>query len=128
MLTLNQQGHHFPLAEWLLSACCGPAAWVPSGGEATGMPSPPLAHQPPLLALPIAALLRLALVVQLLAARERQLKLGPALVVEVDPQRDQRHALFVDRADELARLTLMQEELARPARLVVEAVGLQVFG
>src|SRR5437868_4026576 len=66
-------------------------------------------------------LLRLALVVQLLAAGDADLHLGAPLL-EVQPQRDERVALLGSLAGELGDLALVQEQLARPLRLVVEAV------
>ena len=35
--------------------------------------------------------------------------------------------LAIDRADHAADLALVEEQLPRPARLMVEAVGLQIF-
>src|SRR5260221_495739 len=75
-----------------------------------------LPQQPAALAGPVALLLALALVVQLLALGERNLDLGAAFVVEIDFQRHDRHALALDRAHQLVDLTLMQQELAWPLR------------
>src|SRR4029077_12338422 len=86
------------------------------------------AKQAAALAFPGALLLRLALVVQLLALGERELHLGAAFVVEIELERHERHALALDRADRLADLALVQQELARALRRVIEAPGLQVFG
>ena len=87
-----------------------------------------VAKQAALLALPIAALLGFALVVQFLTARERQFQLGASPVVEIDAQRHERHAVALDRANELARFLLMQEQLSRAARFMVQAIGLKVLG
>src|SRR3546814_10537589 len=57
-------------------------------------------HQARLLALPVLGLFRLALVVQLLALGERQFHLRPAALVEIDRQRNQRHALPRHRSEE----------------------------
>src|SRR5436190_5200918 len=84
-------------------------------------------HQAPALALPAALLLGLALVVELLAARQRQLDLGAALDVEIELERHQRHALALDRAHQLVDLVAMQKELARALGRMVEAAPLQVF-
>ncbi len=58
------------------------------GGMAAGYPrllaSPLLAHQSPLLAVPIARLFGLALVVQLLSTGERDFDFCPALLVEIN--------------------------------------------
>src|SRR5437660_11980489 len=54
--------------------------------------SPLRAQQPAALALPAALLLGLALVVQLLAAGERQLHLGAPLLVEIELDQHERHA------------------------------------
>src|ERR1700728_541110 len=85
-----------------------------------------LPQQPPALAGPPALFLGLALVVELLAAREGKLDLGAALFVEIELERNERHALALDRADEFVDLALMQQQLARPFRRVIGAVGLQV--
>jgi len=90
--------------------------------------STPLAEQAAFLALPVATLLGFALVVQLFAARESQLELGAPAVVEVDAQGNERHAFALDRADQLVRFALMQEQFSRAARLMVQAIGLKVFG
>src|SRR5258707_846418 len=66
-----------------------------------------LPQQPAALAGPVAFLFALALVVQLLALGERNLDLGAAFVVEIDFQRHDRHALALDRADQLVDLALM---------------------
>src|SRR4051794_26732333 len=84
-------------------------------------------QQPALLSAPIALLLAVALVVQLLAFGDRQQELGAAALVEVKLQRDQRHAFALDRAHQAVDLLFMQQQLARPLRLVIEAVGLQIF-
>src|SRR5437879_1447448 len=55
-------------------------------------------QQPSALPLPAALFLRFTLVVQLLAARERKLELGAALLVEIKLERYQRHALALDGA------------------------------
>src|SRR5688572_14304121 len=60
-----------------------------------------LTQQPPLLALPIALLDRLALVVRFLALGQRQLHLGLAGAVVIEGQRDQRQALAGNRAVQL---------------------------
>ena len=84
-----------------------------------------ITQQSAFLALPIAALLRFALIMQFLAARERQLQLCASSVVEIDPQRNERHAFALDGADKLARFALMEEQLSRAARLMVQAICLR---
>src|SRR5215470_17720255 len=86
-----------------------------------------LPHQPAALAIPVALALGLTLVVQLLALGECDLDLGAALLVEIELERNEGHALALDRAHELVDLPLVQEELARTFRRVVEAAGLQIF-
>src|SRR5512138_3406475 len=88
---------------------------------------PPRAHQAALFAAPVALLRGLALVVQLLALGDRQQQLRPAALVEIELQRDQRHALAIDRAHQLVGLLAMQQQFSRPLRLVIEAVALQIF-
>src|ERR1051325_456037 len=87
-----------------------------------------LPQQPAPLARPVALLLGLTLVVQLLALGQRDLDLGAALVVEIDLERHDGHALALDRTHQLVDLAAMQQELARPLRRMVEATGLLVFG
>src|SRR5258708_7199271 len=70
-------------------------------------------QQPAALARPVAFLLGLALVMQLLALGERELDLGAALVVEIDLQRYDGHAFALDRAHQLVDLPLVQQKLAR---------------
>src|SRR5262245_46965296 len=66
--------------------------------------SPLGAQEPAALALPAALLLGLALVVKLLAAGERDLDLGAALLVEIELERHERHALTLDGAHQLVDL------------------------
>src|SRR5471030_727110 len=86
------------------------------------------AEQPRPLALPVAILDRLALVVRLLAGGQRDLDLGPALLVEIDLQRHDGAALALDRADQRVDLLAMQQEFARPLALMIEAVAAGIFG
>src|SRR5271169_1499515 len=92
------------------------------------MTSSLLPHQPAALAIPGAFLLGIALVVELFAPRQSKLDLGPATLVEIEFERYKRHALALDGADQLFDLTLVQQQLARPLRRMVEAIGLQIFG
>src|SRR5262245_34819177 len=86
------------------------------------------AQQSPALPVPAALLLGLALVVQLLSAGERQLDLGAALLVEIELERHQRHALALDRASELVDLAPVQQELARTLGRMIETAALKIFG
>ena len=70
---------------------------------------------------PMSASFGLALVVQLLAAAERDLDLGAALFVEIELERHDRHAFPLDRAGSLLICALMQQQLARPLRRMIEA-------
>src|SRR5581483_7256600 len=85
------------------------------------------AEQAAALAIPASFLQRFALVVQLLAAAERYLDLRAALVVEIDLQRNDGHALALHGARKLVDLALVQQELARALGRVIEAVRLQIF-
>src|SRR5262245_47012783 len=85
-------------------------------------------QQPATLALPTALLFGLALVVQLLAARERELDLGAALGVEIELERHERHAIALDRPHQLVNLPAVQEQFAHALGRMIEAAGLQVFG
>src|SRR5688572_5603813 len=87
-----------------------------------------LAHQPALLPLPVLLLLMLALVVRLAAAGKGELDFGPAARIEIDGERNERHALARDRAEHLADLPLVEEQLARPFRLVIMAVAVAELG
>src|SRR5688572_11649534 len=80
-----------------------------------------LPQQPAAFALPVALLLGLAFVVQLLAFGERDLQLGAAFVVEIELEWHDRHALALDRADQPVDLPLVQEQLARALGRVIEA-------
>src|SRR3546814_9320726 len=80
-----------------------------------------------LLAIPVAFLLGLALVVQLLAAGERNFHLGPAALVKVHGQRHQGYAPATQAPDKLTDLLALQQQLALAPRLVVEAVGAVIF-
>src|SRR5258705_5669510 len=100
----------------------------PAGTSGDEGKSPLIAHQAALFAVPVALLLGFALVVQLLALGERKLDLGAALVVEIELERHQGHALPLDRADQLADLALVQQQFARTLRRVIEAPGLQILG
>src|ERR1700730_11062085 len=87
-----------------------------------------VAQQPGALALPVAILDRLALVVGLLAGDQGDLDLGAAARIEIELQRHDGAALALDGADQLVDLLAVQQELARPARLMIEAVARGVFG
>src|ERR1700676_5615628 len=84
-----------------------------SGEETTLTPRP---QQAALLPAPVALLLALALVVQLLAFGHRQQQLGAAAFVEIQLQRYQRHAVAVDRAHQLVDLLSVQQHFSRPLR------------
>src|SRR5262245_16784093 len=88
---------------------------------------PLCSQQPPALALPAAPLLAVAFIMQLLAARERKLELGAALLVEIQLERHQRHSLALDRAHELVDLAAVKEELTHAFGGMVEAAALQIF-
>src|SRR3981081_1830417 len=85
--------------------------------------SPLGAQQPGLVAAPVACLLGLSLVVQLLALGDAKLDLGDASQIEIDLQRHQRHAFALHRGGELARFAFPHKKLAYPTRLVIEAIG-----
>ena len=64
-----------------------------------------------------------AAVVELLAARQPELDLGPAALVDVQPQRHDRLALGLGPAQQLVDLGAVEQQLAGPLRLVVVAVA-----
>jgi len=88
---------------------------------------PPVAQEPPLLPVPIAALFRLALIVQFFAPRQCQLQLRTSAIIEINPERDKGHALSLDRSNELVGFPLVKKKLSRAARFVVEPVRLEIF-
>src|SRR5439155_2039632 len=77
-------------------------------------------------ALGLGFLLVLALVVGLLALGDGELDLGPALL-EVEPQGHEREAALRRFGGELGDLTAVQQQLARPLRLVVQPIAHRVF-
>src|ERR1044072_6950170 len=85
-------------------------------------------HQPALLALPVLLLLIVALVVELAPLGQRDLDLGPAAAVEIDAERHQRHALAGDGAVKLGDLPVVEQQFARPFRLVIVAVAMAELG
>src|SRR5687768_14539150 len=87
-----------------------------------------LAHQPSLLPLPVLLLLILTLVGRLAPLAESDLDLRASPAVEVDRHRHQGHALTGDGAMQLGDLALVEQQLARPFRLMVEAVAVAEFG
>src|SRR3954452_25477486 len=87
-----------------------------------------LLEQPLLLPLPVALLDRVPLVMNLLAPRQRELDLGPAAAVEIDRKRNKREPLASHRALELGDLPSLEQQFARPPRLVVEAVAVTILG
>src|SRR5262245_49391244 len=89
--------------------------------------SSPRPHQAALLPAPVALFLGLTLVMQLLALGDRELKLRAAPLVKVKLERDQRHALAIDGADQLVDLPAVQQQFSRTLRLVVEAITLEIF-
>jgi hypothetical protein len=48
-------------------------------------------------------------------------------VVEIELERNERHALALDRADQLVDLPAVHQQLARPLRRMIEAVRLKIF-
>src|SRR5262249_4727475 len=94
----------------------------------SGIASPLLAQQPAAFTVPGALLFGVALVVELLAARQRELHFGATFFVEIKLERNKRHALALDCSDQFVDLPAMQQKLAWPFWRVVEAVRLQVLG
>src|SRR4029453_10202562 len=63
-------------------------------------------------------------IVELLAARQGELDLGPPATRDVQPERADRLPPGLGRAEQLVELGWMEQQLARPLRLVVVAVAL----
>src|SRR5689334_19395421 len=78
------------------------------------------AHQAGAASLPVAIAFGLALVGLALAVRDAEFDLGAAALVEIDRQRYDRDPLALDRAEESVHLLSVQQQFARPCRLVVE--------
>src|SRR3954449_6781201 len=93
-----------------------------------GCGSAMLAQQAALLLLPVLLALVLALVVRLAALGDGELDLGLAAAVEIDRERDERHALARDGAEHPVDLARGQKQLPRPLRLVVETVAVAELG
>src|SRR3954463_3214854 len=113
---------------------CSPAPWaaerLPVANQRSWRAAGPPAHLPlgegaVHVALHVAALDGLALVADVLAAGDGDLRLGAA-VGEVDAGGDEREPLLPDPALEPLDLRLVEQELARALRLVVVAVGVRV--
>src|SRR5207253_5281470 len=92
-----------------------------------GRDSAMLSHEPALLALPVFLFLIIPLVVRLAPARQRNLHLRPALAVEIDAEGHDRHALAGDGAVQLGELAMVQQQFARPLRLVIVTVAVAEF-
>jgi len=71
--------------------------------------------------------LRLALIIELFAARQSQFKFGAAFFIEIKLQRNERHPLAFDCTDEFVDLAAVQQQLARSLRRMIETIGLQIF-
>src|SRR6202048_5366811 len=85
-------------------------------------------QQPAPFALPAALLLGFPLIVQFLPPRQRQFEFRAPLFIEIKLQRNERHALALDRAAELIHLPAMQKKLARARGSMIEPAALQIFG
>src|SRR5690606_26674632 len=84
-------------------------------------------QQASLFAIPVALLFRLALVVSLLASRQRQFQLRAATIIEVELQRHHGHPLPGHGIEEAGHFTLADEQLAQAPRLMIEAIALRIF-
>src|SRR5260370_41225756 len=82
----------------------------------------PVLHLPAEFFLDLGGALRLAFVVQLLAAGDGKLDLGLA-ILEVHSQRDKRETLLRRLAGELVNLTAMHQQFAWTLGLVIEDIA-----
>jgi hypothetical protein len=64
--------------------------------------------------------LRLALIIELLAARQGQFKLGASFFIELELERHQCHAFAFHCADQLIDLAAVQQQLSRPLGRMIE--------
>src|SRR5262249_52440216 len=74
----------------------------------------------------VGLLLRLALVEELFSLGDRQLDLGQA-ALEVNAERYESEATFGSLAGEASNLAAVQQQFARPLRLVIHAIPHRVF-
>ena len=65
----------------------------------------------------------MALVMRLAPARNRQLELRPATVIEVDLQGNERHAITLNSGVQFRQLARVHKQLARTAWRMIEPVG-----
>src|SRR5680860_91291 len=77
---------------------------------------PLVAHEAAFLALPIPLLLGLTLVMQLLALGQAEFHLGDPARIEIELERNDRHALPLNGPGETPNLFPVQQELAAPRR------------
>src|SRR4051812_33052833 len=96
--------------------------FAPGGGSSM------LAQQAALLLLPVLLFFMLALVVGLSPTGDGELNLRASPRVEINGERDERHALPHHRAEHLVHLLGVEEQFARPLGLMVEAVAVAEFG
>src|SRR5262245_7144805 len=89
-------------------------------------PLPSRAQQAAFLAPPVTLFHGFTLVVQLFALGDREQEFRPSPFIEVKLERNQRHALAIDRTHQLVDLLAMKQQLSRALRLMIEAVALQV--
>src|SRR5882672_319288 len=109
---------------WTHTQCKAPGrgfkAWVRISAGATGRTASMRAQRARLVAVPVAVLLRCALVVLLLTFREANGELR-AVLAPVELERDERVPLALDEPGEPVDLPAIQEELANP-----RGIGLHV--
>src|SRR3546814_19056197 len=86
------------------------------------------AHEPRLVALPVAILERGALVGLLAAGGEGELHLRDAALVEVDGQRHQGRPLAPHRTEQPGHPALVQQQLARAAGTMADAARPAILG
>ena len=85
----------------------------------------PLFHYPVNITLGLTVCLAVPLVVQLLAFAQAQLQLHPT-VLEIQGQRDQRHAILHDPGLQLHDLPLMHQQTAGSDRVFIEYVAMLI--
>src|SRR5690606_2480779 len=78
-------------------------------------------------AIPVALLYHLALVVSLLASRQRQFQLRAATIIGVELQRHHGHPLAGPGIEQAGHFTLADEQLAQAPRLMIQAIALRIY-
>ena len=97
-----------------------------AGGRRRGLAL--IAHQPGFVPRPIPVRFGLPFVVLLFALSQRQFEFGGPFLIPIEPHWNDGSPFPLDGADQAVNLLPMQQQFARPARLVVEPASVGIFG